>query len=1106
MSIRKPILTLFLATLLFSAIFSSYTFAGTVTIQGKAGSWTSINTAINSATAAAGDTFLCNGTFSETNITPTKDNITLQGNPYFIIDGAGAGRLIDMTGISFLTINDGTLQSGAVTASSSVSGKGAAIGGMTLHLTLHRCIFKNNVVSGDTNYFYGGGAIGANEASSNVVAYNTTFESNSMVGTGGLGGAIRVGNNGLQAYQCVFKNNSAYNGGAFAYGISGSTFVNCLFIGNSATYGGCIYDTAMNVNSCTFANNSGTNGSIAYGGSGTLTNSIIWGVSSALFSNGAPTVSYTAMPTAYQVSGGGNIATSDMKFASFPNDLHILYQSPAMKTANYSVSPGNDFDGNPRPEPGNYLLTDMGAYTYMGPFTKIDWPSATSIQAGTVYSIQAMICGIVTGHNTILRWSSDGGATWSTPLTTVPSTADYLNYSWTVPASVGSNNLISSEVTNGVNHYYGISASPFTIYINNPPTVTVQQPNGNEKLAGGSKYYVRWQGTDDRTIPYSNMGIDILYNNGGALTFVQTTFEGASGIGTYEWTVPMINSSNVKIRVVARDGEGGVTTDESNSTFTIDSLPPAVTVPTPESGRVFRGGGKVPINWTATDASGVSSETVKYSTDGTTWTTLASGLGSTVTTSEWSSIPYIDSALCRISVEATDVFLNVGRGISGAFSIMTSPDAVSNLASSSLSPTSARLTWTAPADNNNAANVSQYTGYASREPITPANYGASYQMSLHFFLPVAPAARGNPESIDVIGLDSGMGYYFAIKSQDVAGNWSLMSNTPTVNMADTFGPTVAVTSPNTAVVVNGGQTSTINWTASDPSGVSTEGITIRLSTDSGATWSLVRAGLGNTGSYSWNVPTYTHLITCRISVEAMDTLGNVGTDMSDVDFTVSTEGGPPTMESIRINGKLIGPGDIIAQNGIMYIKIKDTSGVTSVEMFIDGSATPICFTCSGVVTPEETWSALYSIPATQTGVHDLRFIVTNDLGLAITTTESVMVYTGAVQMIGKAYNFPNPFSPMSGDPALSQTNIQYQLSGDSEIKILIYDITGQHVYSKSYSSGSQGGRAGYNTITWNGRSLFKNVVGNGMYLYKIIAKDRAIGNGRLVVQDKPTEE
>ncbi|MCK5033438.1 MAG: T9SS type A sorting domain-containing protein, partial [Calditrichia bacterium] len=74
-------------------------------------------------------------------------------------------------------------------------------------------------------------------------------------------------------------------------------------------------------------------------------------------------------------------------------------------------------------------------------------------------------------------------------------------------------------------------------------------------------------------------------------------------------------------------------------------------------------------------------------------------------------------------------------------------------------------------------------------------------------------------------------------------------------------------------------------------------------------------------------------------------------------------------------------------------------------------------------------------------------------------------------------NFPNPFNP--------NTEIEYTLAKNSDVKMVIYNLLGQEI--KSFSS--QNIKAGVHHFNWNGRDN-KNVdVASGIYIYRLTAGD-----------------
>jgi hypothetical protein len=84
----------------------------------------------------------------------------------------------------------------------------------------------------------------------------------------------------------------------------------------------------------------------------------------------------------------------------------------------------------------------------------------------------------------------------------------------------------------------------------------------------------------------------------------------------------------------------------------------------------------------------------------------------------------------------------------------------------------ALLSWTAPGDDSTAGRATTYELRRSTLPITGLNFGAATPVP---GLP-APAAPGTRESFTVSGLDPAVTHYFAIRTVDDRGNWSLISN------------------------------------------------------------------------------------------------------------------------------------------------------------------------------------------------------------------------------------------------------------------------------------------------------------------------------------------
>ena len=209
--------------------------------------------------------------------------------------------------------------------------------------------------------------------------------------------------------------------------------------------------------------------------------------------------------------------------------------------------------------------------------------------------------------------------------------------------------------------------------------------------------------------------------------------------------------------------------------------------------------------------------------------------------------------------------------------------------------------------------------------------------------------------------------------------------------------------------------------------------------------------------------------------------------------------------AVYINEQKLINGDIISPSRVNSVRVRSTSAVnlTSAAMYIDGA--PItglmgyASSGMGLMTSEKEWSATF--PSPSEGKHQFMFYVINtDLKATIITLEA-NVMGGSVQLVGVPLNYPNPFKPLSADPRMNSTMIQYTLTADTPVILVIFDITGHEVKRFVFSPGENGGRANVNNVVWNGRTLFNEVAGNGMYVYKLISRNRLLGTGKLVVKD-----
>jgi flagellar hook assembly protein FlgD len=85
-------------------------------------------------------------------------------------------------------------------------------------------------------------------------------------------------------------------------------------------------------------------------------------------------------------------------------------------------------------------------------------------------------------------------------------------------------------------------------------------------------------------------------------------------------------------------------------------------------------------------------------------------------------------------------------------------------------------------------------------------------------------------------------------------------------------------------------------------------------------------------------------------------------------------------------------------------------------------------------------------------------------------------------------NYPNPFG--YNQPT---TTIRYLLSRDANVNLTIYDLFGNTVWHREFSSGNEGGRGGLvpNSVIWDGKNEKGQEVGSGAYVLRLVATTSA---------------
>jgi hypothetical protein len=84
---------------------------------------------------------------------------------------------------------------------------------------------------------------------------------------------------------------------------------------------------------------------------------------------------------------------------------------------------------------------------------------------------------------------------------------------------------------------------------------------------------------------------------------------------------------------------------------------------------------------------------------------------------------------------------------------------------------------------------------------------------------------------------------------------------------------------------------------------------------------------------------------------------------------------------------------------------------------------------------------------------------------------------------------PNPFT--------ESTNFIFQLSGDADVTLKVFNVSGREIWRKEMYAGE-----GFNSIYWTGRDFTGDRIANGTYLYVLDVSFRNSYNREETVRGK----
>lgn len=248
------------------------------------------------------------------------------------------------------------------------------------------------------------------------------------------------------------------------------------------------------------------------------------------------------------------------------------------------------------------------------------------------------------GSNTNITWSNAGvdtvlieyttnsGLSWNT-ISTVPATPS--SFTWNIPNAPTNELLVRvSDNSTAPSEIVDISDNSSVI-----KSIVITSPNGGESFEVRTNQTITWDSHPD----LNTLRLEYSVNSGNW----QLISTGVSAdAGTYNWTIPNVISSNVRVRAIDEDNTTAI--DTTDGTFSVGSL----SLASPQGNARLQAGESFNIAWTT--ISSISNVKLEYSIDnGATYTEIVASVTASDESYTW-SVPTTPTSQGKIKISDVD--------------------------------------------------------------------------------------------------------------------------------------------------------------------------------------------------------------------------------------------------------------------------------------------------------------------------------------------------------------------------------------------------------------------------------------------------------------------
>jgi len=569
----------------------------------------------------------------------------------------------------------------------------------------------------------------------------------------------------------------------------------------------------------------------------------------------------------------------------------------------------------------------------------------------------------------------------------------------------------------------------------------VVSPTGGEVFAGSTTQRIHWA-----SFGISANLVDLSYSTDGGATFPNIIASGAVNLGTYDWSLPNLNSNMLRVRLLAKDGAGNsIAEDRSNANFMIDSSPPNnFSLLSPPNGAWTDSLPHFSWQLSGDNLSGLAKHQL--------WIDQQLNLDdiSPLTNSAQPAAPLT----IGIHTWFVKTFDRAGNSRQSQQSFSVGVDNIAPAAFNLISPPDSGWTSVAAPAFNWQASSDGESGLSK------------YQLVIDGIVMIDNIS---PSQTTITGPSlSSQDHIWKIVANDNAGN-TRSSNESRVIRVDAVAPSQPILlSPANNAWTND-QTPEFSWQASIDAGSGLGKYQLyidgMLKADniptSQTTFILPSASILTDGNHTW-------------FVKAVDRLNN--TSQSAL-RTIRVDTQPPNAFS------LISPADnsnvsFPTPNFTWALATDAASGLSHYQLWIDDSLSVdnIQGTTSAPSLPLSMGYHTWFVKAIDRASNERNSSENWSVGILVTNVETNDKQTIPTQF-DLSQNYPNPFNP--------ETVIEFAIPKPTYVTIKVFNLRGQEIRTLE----SELLQADYYKVTWDGRDSNGRLVPSGVYLYRLQGAD-----------------